>query len=90
MCLNIDRDPALEHHFLVSTLRQFTNTKHPAFYLGFSGQSKAWKTTSRTTSIDEATAEPTDHLVMLEAVSSAPWVLELTSDDLSLLRNSGT
>ncbi|HJX84625.1 MAG TPA: hypothetical protein VJ723_09800, partial [Candidatus Angelobacter sp.] len=31
--------------------------------------------------IDEATAAPTDHLVMLEAVSSAPWVSELTSDD---------
>ncbi|HJX84225.1 MAG TPA: hypothetical protein VJ723_07770, partial [Candidatus Angelobacter sp.] len=31
LCLYIDRDPALEHHFLVSTLRQFAKTKHPAF-----------------------------------------------------------
>src|SRR5205085_6232905 len=30
--LDIGRDPALEYRFLNSTLRQFTMTKHPAFY----------------------------------------------------------
>jgi len=81
LCLNIDRDPALEHHFLVSTLRQFTNTKHPAFYTRILRAVKSLEDDLTNASIDEATAAPTDHLVMLEAVSSAPWVLELTSDD---------
>ena len=31
--------------------------------------------------IDEATAAPTDQLVMLEALSSAPWVSELAAQD---------
>ena len=48
LCLNIDRDPALEHRFLASTLRQFTNQSIRRSTRGFSGQSKAWKTTSRT------------------------------------------
>src|SRR5690348_5909399 len=30
-CLDIDRDPAPEHYFLIATLRQFSHTKYPAF-----------------------------------------------------------
>jgi hypothetical protein len=81
LCLNIDRDPALEHHFLTSTLRQFTTTKHPAFYTRILRAVKSLEDDLTNALIDEATAAPTDHLVMLEAVSSAPWVSELTSDD---------
>jgi hypothetical protein len=81
LCLNIDRDPALEYHFLVSTLRQFTKTRHPAFYTRILRAVKSLEDDLTNAVIDEATAAPTDHLVMLEALSSAPWVSELTSDD---------
>ncbi len=80
-CLNIDRDPALEHRFLASTLRQFKKTKHPAFYTWILRAVKSLEDDLTNALIDEATAAPTDHLVMLEAVSSAPWVSELTADD---------
>lgn len=81
LCLNIDRDPALEHRSLASTLRQFKKTKHPAFYTRILRAVKSLENDLTNALIDEATAAPTDHLVMLEAVSSAPWVSELTADD---------
>src|SRR5436305_14324778 len=31
-CLDIDRDPAPAHSFLIAMLRQFSHTKYPAFY----------------------------------------------------------
>jgi hypothetical protein len=80
-CLDIDRDPALEHRFLTSTLRQFTTTKYPAFYTRVLRAVKSLEDDLTNARIDEATAAATDHLVMLEAVSSAPWVAELVSDD---------
>ena len=80
-CLDIDRDPDLEHSFLTSTLRQFTTTKYPAFYTRVLRAVKSLEDDLTNDRIDEATAAPTDHLVMLEAVSSAPWVAELGSDD---------
>lgn len=80
-CLDIDRDPALEHRFLTSTLRQFTTTKHPAFYTRVLRAVKSLEDDLSNARIDEATAAATDHLVMLEAVSSAPWVAELASND---------
>jgi hypothetical protein len=79
--LDIDRDPALEHYSLVSTLRQFTQTKHPAFYTRVLRAVRSLENDLPNALIDEATSAPTDHLVMLEAVSSAPWVSELVSDD---------
>jgi hypothetical protein len=80
-CLDIDRDPALEHRFLTSTLRQFTKTKYPAFYTRVLRAVKTLEDDLPNARIDEATAAATDHLVMLEALSSAPWVVELESDD---------
>jgi hypothetical protein len=80
-CLDIDRDPALEYSFLTSTLRQFTTTKYPAFYTRVLRAVKSFEEDLTNDRIDEATAAPTDHLVMLEALSSAPWVAELVSDD---------
>jgi len=79
--LNIDPDPAFEHHFLGLALRRFTKTKHPAFYTRILRAVKSLEDDLTNTVIDEATAAPTDHLVMLEAVSSAPWVSELASED---------
>jgi hypothetical protein len=38
LCLNIDRDPAIEHHFLISALRQFTKNKASGvLHAGFQG-----------------------------------------------------
>ena len=81
LCLNIDLDPAHEHRFLASTLRQFTNTRHPAFYTRILRAIKSLEDDLTNDLIDEATAAPTDHLAMLEAVTSAPWVSELASED---------
>jgi hypothetical protein len=80
-CLDIDRDPALEHRFLTSTLRRFTTTKYPAFYARVLRAVKSLEDDLTNAHIDEATAAPTDGRVMLEAVSLAPWVAELVSDD---------
>ncbi|MEI9980198.1 MAG: hypothetical protein WDN23_14585 [Edaphobacter sp.] len=80
-CLDIDRDPAPERHFLASTLRDFSETKYPAFYTRVLRAVRSLEDDLTIALIDEATSAPTDHMVMLEAVSSAPWVAELASDD---------
>ncbi len=81
LCLRIERDPELEHPLLVSILKQFRNTKHPAFYARILRAVKELETDLTSTLIDEATAAPTDKLVMIEALSSAPWVAELAAQD---------
>src|SRR5260370_42067210 len=81
LCLRIERDPELEHRLLVSILKQFRNTKHPAFCTRILRAVKDLETDLTSTLIDEATAAPTDNLVMLEALSSAPWVSELVAQD---------
>jgi hypothetical protein len=81
LCLDIDRDPASEHHFLISTLRQFSQTKYPAFYTRVLRAVRSLEDDLPNALIDEATSAPTDHLVMLEALTSAPWVAELEEDD---------
>ncbi|MBB6143699.1 hypothetical protein HNQ77_001648 [Silvibacterium bohemicum] len=80
-CLDIDRDPAPEHRFLVNTLRQFAETKYPAFYTRVLRAVLSFEDDLSNTLIDEATSASTDHLVMVEALSSAPWVAELEEDD---------
>jgi hypothetical protein len=80
-CVYIDRDPEPQHHFLTSTLRQFEQTKHPAFYTRVLRAIRGLEEDLASTLIDEATAAPTDHLVVLEAVSSAPWAAELAEGD---------
>jgi hypothetical protein len=79
--LRIERDPELEHRLLVSILKQFRNTKHPVFCTRILRAVKDLETDLTSTLIDEATAAPTDNLVMLEALSSAPWVSELAAQD---------
>ena len=81
LCLRIERDPELEHRLLVSILKQFSKTKHPAFCTRMLRAVKDLETDLTSTLIDEATAAPTDQLVMLEALSSAPWVSELAAQD---------
>jgi hypothetical protein len=70
-CLDIDRDPAPERHFLIAALRQISHTKYPAFYTRILRAVRSLEDDLPNTLIDEATAAPTDHMVMLEALSSA-------------------
>jgi hypothetical protein len=81
LCLRIEPDPELEHRVLVSTLKQFSKTKHPAFCVRMLRAVKGLETDLTATLIDEATAAPTDQLVMFEALSSAPWASELAAQD---------
>src|SRR5215467_543830 len=53
--VDIDRDPALEHSFLNSTLRQFTTTKYPAFYTRVLRAVKSLEDDLTNDRIDEAT-----------------------------------
>src|SRR5208283_73583 len=64
LCLKIDRDPELEQRLLVSILKQFSKTKHPAFCVRILRAVKDLETDLTSTLIDEATAAPTDQLVM--------------------------
>ena len=81
LCLRIEHDPGLDHRLLVSILKQFRNTKHPVFCTRILRAVKDLETDLTSILIDEATAAPTDNLVMLEALSSAPWVSELAAQD---------
>ena len=81
LCVNIHADPEPERYSLITTLREFTKTKHPAFYARILRAVMSLEGDLTIAAIDEATAAPTDHLVMLEAVSSAPWVSELAAED---------
>ena len=81
LCLRIERDPELEHRLLVSILKQFKNTKHPVFCTRILRAVKDLETDLTTTLIDEATAAPTDNLVMLESLNSSRWVSELAAHD---------
>ena len=81
LCLRIEHDPEQDHRLLVSILKQFRNTKHPVFCTRILRAVKDLDTDLTSTLIDEATAAPTDNLVMLEALRSAPWVSELAVQD---------
>jgi len=81
LCVRIERDPELEHRLLASILKQFSKTKHPVFCARMLRAVKNLETDLTTTSIDAATAAPTDQLVMFEALSSAPWASELAAED---------
>jgi len=74
LCLSIKSDTEPEHRSLVMVLKEFNKTKHPAFCARILRAVKDLETDLTTSLIDEVTAAPTDQLVMLEAVSSAPWV----------------
>jgi hypothetical protein len=81
LCLKIQRDPELEHRLLGSILKEFRNTKHPAFCTRILRAVKDLDTDLTSASIDEATAARTDNLVMLEALTAAPWVSEVAAQD---------
>lgn len=81
LCLSIDRDPDLEHWLVTSLLREFSETRHPAFFCRMLRVVKGLESDLTNERIDEATAAPTDQLVFLEALSSVPWASELATED---------
>ncbi len=81
VCLNIERAPQPEHRFLLRTLRQIAETKHPAFQSRLLRAFLDLEKDLPQSTIEQATGAPTDLLVALEALSSAPGTSQLVSDD---------
>ncbi len=81
LCFKINEDPARSHRLLTSVFRQISETKHPAFCTRILRAVAGLEDDLTSALIEEATAASTDQLVMLEALSSAPWVVELAAKD---------
>jgi hypothetical protein len=81
VCLNIEPAPRPEHRFLLCALRQVAETKHPAFQSRVLRAFLDLEKDLPNTTIEQATGAPTDLLVALEALSSAPGTSQLISDD---------
>lgn len=80
-CLWIESNPESTHRYFNSVLRELTTTKHPAFYSRVLRAFRRLESNLPATLIDEATAAPTDYLVAVEALSSAPETTELIAED---------
>ena len=80
-CLNIEPDPEPEHRFLSWALREIAETKHPAFQSRILRAFITLEENLPGTTIEQATGAPTDFLVALEALSSAPGTSQLIADD---------
>lgn len=80
-CLWIESNPETAHRYFNSVLRELTTTKHPAFYSRVLRAFRRLENDLPSTLIDEATAAPTDYLVAVEALSSAPETTELMAED---------
>jgi hypothetical protein len=80
-CLWIESHPDTDHRYFSSMLRDLTTTKHPAFYSRVLRAFRRLETDLSATAIDEATAAPTDYMVAVEALSSAPGTTELIAED---------
>ena len=80
-CLNIEPDPEPEHRFLSWALREIAETKHPAFQSRILRAFINLEENLPDTTIEQATGAPTDFLVALEALSSAPGTSQLIADD---------
>jgi hypothetical protein len=79
--LNIERDPEPDHRFLSWALREIAETKHPAFQTRILRAFIDLEENLPSTTIEQATGAPTDFLVALEALSSAPETSQLIADD---------
>ena len=81
-CLYFKPDPEPEHRFLSSALQEIAQTKHPAF------QSRILRTFIELEEslpqavLEQATGAPTDFLVALEALTSAPPISQIEDDAL--------
>lgn len=80
-CLWIESNPEATHRYFSSALRDLTTTKHPAFYSRVLRAFRQLENDLPSTLIDEATAAPTDYLVAVEALSSAPETTQLIAED---------
>ena len=80
-CLWIESNPEVTHRYFSSVLRDLTTTKHPAFYSRVLRAFRQLEIDLPSTLIDEATAAPTDYLVAVEALSSAPETTQLIAED---------
>ncbi len=80
-CLNIEPDTEPEHRFLSRALREIAETKHPAFQSRILRAFINLEESLPGTTIEQATGAPTDFLVALEALSSAPGTSQLMADD---------
>jgi hypothetical protein len=81
LCFKINEDPARNNRLLMTAFRQLSETKHPAFCTRILRVVAGLEDDLTTSLIEAATAAPTDQLVMLQALSSAPWVKELAIND---------
>lgn len=81
VCLNIEPAPEAEHRFLHCTLREIAETKHPAFQSRILRAFLNLEKDLPSAAIEQATGAPTDLLVALEALSSAPGTAQLVNDD---------
>jgi hypothetical protein len=81
LCLNIKLHPRPQHRFLDSALREVAETKYPAFVSRVLRVLKSLEEDLSNARIDEATAAPTDYLVILDALSASPMARRLVSDD---------
>jgi hypothetical protein len=80
-CLWIESNPESTHRYFSSVLRDLAVTKHPAFYSRILRAFLQLENDLPSTMIDEATAAPTDYLVAVEALSSAPGTAQLIAED---------
>jgi hypothetical protein len=80
-CLWIESHPETTHRYFSALLQDLTTTEHPAFYSRVLRAFRRLENDLPATMIDEATAAPTDYLVAVEALSSAPETAELVADD---------
>jgi hypothetical protein len=81
VCLNIEPEPEPEHRVLSWALQDIAETKHPAFQSRILRAFLSLEEDLPSSTIEEATGAPTDFLVALEALSSAPGTAQLIADD---------
>ena len=81
VCLNIEAVPEPDDRFLQWALREIAETKHPAFHSRILRAFINLEEELPSATIEQATGAPTDLLVALEALSSAPGTSQLINDD---------
>jgi hypothetical protein len=81
ICLWIESHPESTHRYFSSVLRELATTKHPGFYSRVLRAFRRLENDLPSALIDEATAAPTDYLVAVEALSSAPETAQLVAED---------
>jgi len=80
-CLWIESNPEATHRYFSSVLRELSTTKRPAFFSRVLRAFMKLEEDLPTALIDEALAAPTDFLVALEALSSAPETSQLLAQE---------